>query len=125
MHLTQRNEQASVDCAQREYNWLSRGAEAELIPVVDRNTLGFIPSFPLASGLLTGKYRRDAEAAPASVRAQVVKRFEERFLASADWDAKERLRRLSKEAGHPMSQVALAWLLAQRRVTSVIAVPPQ
>jgi aryl-alcohol dehydrogenase-like predicted oxidoreductase len=99
---------------QSEYSWLVRDAERELLPTCERLGLSFIPYFPLASGLLTGKYRR-GEPAPEGTR-----------LAGSDNDAHdhdrlERLERLARERGVTLLDVAIGGLLAQRPVASVIA----
>jgi myo-inositol catabolism protein IolS len=57
--LKEANKDGYVDVFQGEYNLLSRGAEKELFPYVSEHTISFIPYFPLASGLLTGKYNKN------------------------------------------------------------------
>jgi aryl-alcohol dehydrogenase-like predicted oxidoreductase len=104
--------------AQNEYSWLKRGVEAEVIPACERFGLGLLPFFPLSSGLLTGKYARDA-AAPAGGRLS-----EERFahrLAAAPWDTIEAVDGFARARGRSMLEVAIGGLAAQPAVTSVIA----
>jgi aryl-alcohol dehydrogenase-like predicted oxidoreductase len=99
---------------QSEYSWLARDAEDELLPVCDRLGIGFIPYFPLASGLLTGKYRR-GEPAPAGTR------LHGRELDDAKLDRVEQLEAFASERGVTLLEVAIGGLLAQPAVASVIA----
>jgi aryl-alcohol dehydrogenase-like predicted oxidoreductase len=99
---------------QSEYSWLRRDAEAELIPTCERLGVGFIPYFPLASGLLTGKYRR-GEPAPEGTR------LHGRVLAEADLERVERLEELARERGVSLLDLAIGGLAAQPAVVSVIA----
>jgi aryl-alcohol dehydrogenase-like predicted oxidoreductase len=102
--------------AQNRYNLLDRSAERELVPAAESAGVGILPFVPLASGLLTGKYRR-GEPAPDGTRMTVLP---ER-LATADFDTIEVLERLAEEWGVPLSTVALGGLAAQPAVGSVIA----
>ena len=99
---------------QSEYSWLAREAENELLPACERLGIGFIPYFPLASGLLTGKYRR-GEPAPEGTR------LHGRDLDDAKLDRVERLEAFASERGVALLDVAIGGLLAQPAVTSVIA----
>jgi aryl-alcohol dehydrogenase-like predicted oxidoreductase len=99
---------------QSEYSWLARDAEDELLPACQRLGVGFVPYFPLASGLLTGKYRR-GEPAPEGTR------LHGRELDEAKLDRVERLEALASERGATLLEVAIGGLLAQPAVTSVIA----
>lgn len=105
--------------AQNEYSLLNRDAEHELLPVLAERGIGFLPYFPLASGLLTGKYRK-GEPAPAGTRLAANK---ERFDAVTDeqWDRIEAFRALCTSRGVAMLDATIAWLLAQPEVSSVIA----
>ena len=102
--------------AQNEYNLLSRGIEAEVIPAAAHVGAGILPYFPLASGLLTGKYRR-GEPAPEGSR---LTRRPER-LAAADFDRIEALEAVAEQAGVSLLTLALGGLAAQPGVSSVIA----
>ena len=99
---------------QSEYSWLVRGAEAELLPACVRLGTGFIPYFPLGSGLLTGKYRR-GEPAPEGTR------LHGRELDEAKLDRVERLEAFAAERGVTLLDVALGGLAAVPGVASVIA----
>jgi len=102
--------------AQNEYSLLERSAEDELLPVCERLGVGVLPYFPLASGLLTGKYRR-GEPAPAGTRLAM---RPERLTAEA-FDELEALEAFAAERGHTLLELAFAGLLAQPAVSSVIA----
>lgn len=102
--------------AQNEYSLLDRSAEDELVPACEQVGVGLLPYFPLASGLLTGKYRR-GEDAPGGTR--LASRPER--LAAADFDRIEAIGRFADERGLSMLDVAIGGLAAQPAVASVIA----
>jgi aryl-alcohol dehydrogenase-like predicted oxidoreductase len=102
--------------AQNEYSLLERGVEEELLPVCERLGIGVLPYFPLASGLLTGKYRR-GEPAPAGTRLAM----RPERLTDEVFDELEALEAFAKERGHTLLELAFAGLLAQPAVSSVIA----
>ena len=99
---------------QSEYSWLERGAEEELLPTCRRLGLGFIPYFPLASGLLTGKYRR-GEPAPEGTR------LHGREISAAEYDRIDALQAFAEEHGVTLLDVAIGGLASQEPVASVIA----
>src|SRR3954469_7072216 len=99
---------------QSEYSWLRRGAEDDLLPACERLGLGFIPYFPLASGLLTGKVARDNPPAEGT-------RLHGRALDAADLDRVERLREWGDGHGVSLLEIAIGGLLAVSPVASVIA----
>jgi aryl-alcohol dehydrogenase-like predicted oxidoreductase len=99
---------------QSEYSWLRRGAEDELLPTCERLGVGFIPYFPLASGVLTGKYAKGEPPPPGT-------RLHGRELADADLDAVERLRAFGERHGASLLEVAIGGLAAVPGVSSVIA----
>ena len=105
---------------QPEYSMLSRGVERELIPFCKEYNLGVLPYFPLASGFLTGKYRR-GEPVPDGTRLASNARAQERTLTDANFAMLERLENFAEEQGHPMVELAIAWLLSNSSVSSVIA----
>ena len=102
--------------AQNEYSLLNRGLEAELLPAAREFGLGVLPFYPLANGLLSGKYTRND--APRGSRLQAIK---PQLLESAPWDRLERLQAFADERGVTMLHVAFGWLLAQEPVAAVIA----
>ncbi len=102
--------------AQNEYSLLERSVEEELLPVCERLGIGVLPYFPLASGLLTGKYRR-GEPAPAGTRLAL----RPERLTDEVFDQVEALEAFAKERGHTLLELGFAGLLAQPAVSSVIA----
>jgi aryl-alcohol dehydrogenase-like predicted oxidoreductase len=106
--------------AQNEYSLLVRAAEAELMPALDRFGLGLLPFFPLAGGLLSGKYRR-GEALPAGARLTATKRSADRFLTERNWTVVQALQACAERRGRTLLDVAFAWLAGQPAVASVIA----
>lgn len=102
--------------AQNEYSMLQRDIEAELIPAAEAFGVGVLPFFPLANGLLTGKYTRADR--PADGRLTKLK---PQLLETAPWDLLEALGRFADERGIDLVQVAFGWLLANPQVSSVIA----
>ncbi|CAN7266304.1 aldo/keto reductase [Terrabacter sp. LjRoot27] len=102
--------------AQNEYSLLERDVEDELVPACEHVGVGLLPFFPLASGLLTGKYRR-GEPAPEGTRlAGMADRLE-----SADWDTIEALEAYAAQRNLRPIDVAIGGLAAQPAVASVIA----
>ncbi len=102
--------------AQNEYSWLKRGIEQDLVPALGHYGIGLLPFFPLASGLLTGKYRR-GEAAPEGSRLK----GREAALTDAAFDVVEKLEKFASERGIALLDVAIGGLAAQPAVSSVIA----
>ncbi|MEV7396642.1 aldo/keto reductase [Aeromicrobium sp. NPDC092404] len=102
--------------AQNEYSLYNRTAETELVPACLELGVGVLPYFPLAYGLLTGKYRR-GEDAPAGTRLSV----QTHRLANADWDRIEALESFASARGISILDLAIGGLAAQPAVSSVIA----
>jgi aryl-alcohol dehydrogenase-like predicted oxidoreductase len=102
--------------AQNHYSLLERGVEAELIPACERFGLGVLPFFPLANGLLTGKYVR-GEAAPEGTR--LVERAS--WLTDERFDRVDALKGYAAERGVSLLDVAIGGLAAKPAVASVIA----
>ncbi|MTD15664.1 aldo/keto reductase [Nakamurella sp. YIM 132087] len=102
--------------AQNEYSLLNRDLEREVLPAAAHVGIGILPFFPLANGLLTGKYTR--HDAPDGSRLKVNK---PQLLESAPWDVLEGLQAFADERGITMLDVAFGWLLARPGVSSVIA----
>jgi aryl-alcohol dehydrogenase-like predicted oxidoreductase len=99
---------------QSEYSWLEREAERELLPTCERLGLGFIPYFPLASGLLTGKYRRGVPPPEGT-------RLRGRDIRDDEYDRIEALETFARERGATLLELAIGGLAAQPTVASVIA----
>jgi len=106
--------------AQDEYSLLVRDAEKELIPAATAYGLGLLPYFPLACGLLTGKYKRNAEM-PADARLTNTQRLADRYLTETNWARTERLADFCEAQGKTLVELAFSWLLARPIVSSVIA----
>ncbi len=108
-----------VSC-QDEYSLLVRDAENDLLPAARRYGMGLLPYFPLASGLLTGKYRRNAPM-PDGARLTKTQRLADRYMTERNWAISEKLFDFTEARGHTMLELAFSWLLAQSPVSSVIA----
>jgi len=104
---------------QNEYSLLKRDPEAEVLPECERQGLAFLPYFPLASGLLTGKYRR-GRAAPAGARIQPGGRYDD-LLAERSLEVVEALIAFAEARRHTLLELAISWLLSHPPVASVIA----
>ena len=98
---------------QNEYSLAVRDAEDDVLPVCEKLGLGFLPYFPLASGLLTGKYRRGEVATEG--------RLAGRTMPEERWDRVEALQGFAEARGVSLLDVAIGGLLAMPAVTSVIA----
>ncbi|MEZ5816672.1 MAG: aldo/keto reductase [Hyphomicrobiaceae bacterium] len=107
-----------VSC-QDEYSLLVRDADRELMPMMSRYGLGLLPYFPLACGLLTGKYSRNNM--PAGARITETKRWADKYINERNWRVTEELGAFAKGRGHTLLDLAFSWLLAQPNVSSVIA----
>ena len=105
--------------AQEQYNLLSRGIEREVLPAVDAARLALLPYFPLAGGMLTGKYRL-GQPMPQGTRL-ANPRYSDRFLNDANLRVVERLDAFCAARGRTLLQLAFAWLLAKPVVATVIA----
>jgi aryl-alcohol dehydrogenase-like predicted oxidoreductase len=108
-----------VSC-QDEYSLVFRKPEAELMPAMRKLGLGLLPFFPLASGLLTGKYRRNS-VLPEGTRLANAQRLADRYLTDRNWGISERLGDFAVSHGHTMLELAFSWLLSRDPVASVIA----
>jgi aryl-alcohol dehydrogenase-like predicted oxidoreductase len=107
--------------AQNDYSWLVRDAEDDLIPTLERLGLGLVPYFPLANGLLTGKYRR-GESPPEGARMADGLRFRRADgVPDEAWDQIDRLEDWARGRGLRLLDVAIGGLAAQPTVASVIA----
>ena len=109
---------------QPPYSILVRGIEADVLPTARRHGIGVIPWSPLASGWLSGRYRKNAEI-PTSSRAE---RLPHRFDLSLPGnqrklDAAEALGALADEAGMSLVELALAWVINHPAVTAAIIGP--
>jgi aryl-alcohol dehydrogenase-like predicted oxidoreductase len=120
-HWTARTEHLTpFVVTQKEYSLLNRRAEEEFVPACRQCGVGILPYFPLASGLLTGKYRR-GEAPPQDSRLALWGPRGERLLRDENFDIVEGLERFAAEREKTLLDVAIGWLLSQDVVASVIA----
>jgi aryl-alcohol dehydrogenase-like predicted oxidoreductase len=110
---------AFVSC-QNHYNLLTRGLERDVAPALGRFGMSLIPFAPLAAGLLTGKFRRNAPM-PEGTRIANTPRIADRYLNDANWRIIEALTALSAQRGHSLLDLAMAWVAARDPVCSVIA----
>ncbi len=119
MEIARTTKLAAFVAAQDEYNLLSREIEIGVVPVIERFGLALVPYFPLASGLLTGKYRK-GQPMPTGTRLSDP-RFSARFANEHNIEMAERLAGFCAERGRTVLELAFGWLLACPYVASVIA----
>lgn len=105
---------------QDEYSLVVRDIEKELQPAAVAYNLGILPYFPLASGLLTGKYAGSADA-PAGTRFATTPRLRDRYATEKNVGIVEKLKSFAGERGHSMLELAFSWLASRPQVSSVIA----
>ncbi len=115
----QHNLNAFASC-QDLYSLLERDIERELVPAIETYKLGLLPFFPLASGMLTGKYQRKAQP-PAGTRFSANKAMADKTLTDRNWDIVGLLEAFCAQRGHNLLELAFNWLLARPGISSVIA----
>lgn len=103
---------------QNEYSLMHRAPEADVIPECLRFGLAFLPYFPLANGLLTGKYRLGS---PFPKQSRAADAFGPKVFTEANLKTIEALIAFAESRGHTILELAISWLLAQPAVASVIA----
>jgi len=115
------NISAFVAC-EDEYSLLARGIERELLPAIADKGLGLLPYYPLASGLLTGKYKR-GQPLPAYSRFAVIKErdYVGQFMTEANWTRLDALTAFAERRGYKLLDIAMSWIVARPLVASVIA----
>ncbi len=106
---------------QPEYNLLRRGMERDLLPCCRAYDIGVIPYWPLASGLLTGKYRSGERLPPDSRLAGMPKELTSQMLSERRMKTIIDLERFAQERGRTIGELAIAWLVANPRVSTIIA----
>jgi len=104
---------------QPHYHMLHREIEKELVPACKYFNIGILPYFPLAGGFLTGKYRR-GQGAPKGSRGEESP-YVQKYMADENYSILEKLEEFARQRSHGLNELAIAWLLAQPQVTSVIA----
>ena len=117
---SRRHALASFVSCQDEYSLLARGIERELVPAARAHGMGILPYFPLASGLLSGKYRRGVPPPPGSRLARLT-RHAQGFLTERNWRIVAALESFAAQRGHTLLELAFSWLINNEQVASVIA----
>src|SRR5712692_6798900 len=115
----QRHGLAHFISAQDQYSLLARGIERELMPAIAAHGIGLIPYFPLASGLLSGKFKRGAPLPPNTRMSH--RRYSDRFVNDRNWRLVEQLEAFARGRGHTLLELAFGWLLGKPPVATVIA----
>ena len=106
--------------AQNEYSLVDRRIEGELVPAANAYGVGILPYFPLANGLLTGKYQRN-HAMPDGARMTERPTRAEEVLTDRNWTSAEKVADYAAARGHSLLEAAIGWLASQDHVPSVIA----
>ena len=106
--------------AQNEYSLVDRRIEGDLVPAANAYGVGMLPYFPLANGLLTGKYQRN-HAMPDGARMTERPTRAEEVLTDRNWTIAEKVADYAAARGHSLLEAAIGWLASQDHVPSVIA----
>ena len=106
--------------SQDEYSLVARNIEREMLPAIERHGMGELPYFPLASGLLTGKYRV-GQPAPSGSRLAQKQALADKYHTAANLEKAAHLDQFATKRGHTLLELAFSWLLARTTVASVIA----
>lgn len=106
---------------QNEYSLLMRRADQELLPMMQAYGMGLLPYYPLASGALTGKYRRNTPMPDGARLTLHGARYGDRFLNDANWPIVERLEAFAEQRGRSLLELAFSWLAVRPYVSSIIA----
>lgn len=117
-------ELARYASVQNNYSLLERGVEKKVLPACERHGMGFLPYFPLASGLLTGKYRSPddlPEGTRLATMAQAMPDRAKQVLSDENFAIVGKLRAFAEEKGHTLLELAMSWLASRPVVASVIA----
>jgi aryl-alcohol dehydrogenase-like predicted oxidoreductase len=117
--LAERHGWSPLVSVQPHYHMLERSIERELVPYCKWAGVGIVPYFPLAGGFLTGKYER-GQPPPAGTRGERSP-YVQRYLTEGNFDLLDKLRPIADRNGRTLAELAVAWLLAQPQVASVIA----
>ena len=114
------NDLAPFVAVQNRLSLLRREAEDDIVPASGRLGVGFVPFFPLESGMLTGKYARGAVPDDAH-RMTHMARMAEQALTDANYDIVERLQAFATAKGRTILELAMSWLAMKPEVISIIA----
>ncbi len=119
--VAERHKLASFVTAQDEYSLLERALEKDRLPIMRRHGLGLLPYFPLASGLLTGKYKQNAPLPAGTRLARNPPRHADQFINARNWRIVEALQAFATQRGHTLLELAMSWLMSRPYIPSVIA----
>ncbi|MBI1260722.1 MAG: aldo/keto reductase [Rhizobiales bacterium] len=114
------NNDTAFISAQNHYNLLDRSIENDIIPAAQKYGASILPYYPLARGLLTGKYKR-GEATPGGARLTIFPHLAAKVLTDENFSKVDRLTAFANSRGHSILDLAIGWLVAQPHVGSVIA----
>ncbi len=117
--ISNEKEFARMNSVQPPYNLVQREIESDLLPLCEEQQIGVISYSPLAAGFMTGKYQRGKNV-PEGTRFDVIPGHQPIYFTDHGFSVLEKLEEISKEAGQSMVQLALAWVLAQKRVSSML-----
>ena len=118
-YVAQANHQAPFISAQNEYSLLNRRIESEVVPAAEAFGQGLLPFFPLSSGMLTGKYRRDQDRPEGARLSQGP--MADRMLTDRNFEIVEKLEEYAQARSHTLLELAISWLASQPAVSSVIS----
>ena len=121
IHISKRYGWSEFTTIQPEFSMFEREPESELVHACDKYNVGILPYFPLASGFLTGKYKRDSIPEGGRLSGGGHSAWSEKWLTEENFNIIENLEKWAANKGITMVQLAFAWLLAKKSVSSVIA----
>jgi myo-inositol catabolism protein IolS len=114
--LKEANKDGHVDVIQSEYNLFKRGAEKDLLPYTAENNISFIPYFPLASGLLGGKYHKDSKFIDGRAKNTLFQG--ETYIKNLE--KVEKVREIARSKNAETAHVVLAWYLTRDSIDALI-----
>ena len=107
--------------SEEEYSLLDRSVERDLLPAMQAYGVGLLPYYPLASGMLTGKYRRETPPPAGSRMARAERDYVGKFFTEKNWSRVDSLSAFASQRGHNLLDLALSWLAANSSVGGIIA----
>ncbi len=122
LRVSETNNLARFECVEPVYNLLTRDIDMELLPLCANEEIGVCVYNPLAGEMLTGKHQHGKPPAEGRFTHELLgKAYFERYWTDKNWEAVDRLKQLAKEHGCTMAQFAIAWILSNRTITSVLS----
>ena len=118
--ISRRDSLIRFEVVQPIYNLVSREIEADLVPLCHQEQIAVTPFSPLGAGFLTGKYSPGPGGIPGGSRFDVIPGHMDIYFSERNFALVEKLRALSQTTGHPMARLALAWVLRNTELTSVL-----